>query len=179
MDGRATGRRYGRRHEPVATETTRPRIPAFPADFLWGAATSAYQIEGSPLADGAGSSIWHEFSHTPGLVANGDTGDVACDHYRRWAEDVKLMRELGLTAYRFSIAWSRVLPTGTGRANHAGLAFYERLVDALLAANIQPVPTLYHWDLPAALDARGGWLNADIANWFAEYTDVVVRALDD
>jgi beta-glucosidase len=151
----------------------------FPADFLWGAATSAYQIEGSPLADGAGSSIWHEFSHTPGLVANGDTGDVACDHYRRWADDVKLMRDLGLTAYRFSIAWGRVLPDGTGRVNPAGLAFYERLVDALLAANIQPMVTLYHWDLPSALDRRGGWVNPDIAGWFAEYADVVFRALDD
>jgi beta-glucosidase len=151
----------------------------FPAEFLWGAATSAYQIEGSPLADGAGQSIWHEFSHTPGLVANGDTGDVACDHYRRWADDVKLMRDLGLTAYRFSIAWGRVLPSGTGRVNPAGLGFYERLVDALLAANIQPMATLYHWDLPAALDARGGWLNPDIAGWFAEYADIMFRALDD
>jgi len=151
----------------------------FPANFLWGAATSAYQIEGSPTADGAGLSIWHEFSHTPGLVANGDTGDVACDHYRRWADDVKLMRDLGLTAYRFSIAWGRVLPAGTGRVNPQGLGFYERLVDALLAANIQPVPTLYHWDLPVALDSRGGWLNPDIAGWFAEYAEVMVRALDD
>jgi beta-glucosidase len=151
----------------------------FPAGFLWGAATSAYQIEGSPLADGAGPSIWHRFAHTPGLVANGDTGDIACDHYRRWAEDVSLMRDLGLTAYRFSIAWGRVLPLGVGRVNRSGLAFYDSLVDALLAANIQPVPTLYHWDLPAALDDRGGWLNPDSAGWFAEYTDVVVRALDD
>jgi beta-glucosidase len=151
----------------------------FPAGFLWGAATSAYQIEGSPLADGAGASIWHRFAHTPGLVANGDTGDIACDHYRRWAHDVSLMRALGLTAYRFSIAWGRVLPLGFGRINRRGLAFYDSLVDALLAANIQPVPTLYHWDLPAALDDRGGWLNPDIAGWFADYTDVVVRALDD
>jgi beta-glucosidase len=151
----------------------------FPANFLWGAATSAYQIEGSPLADGAGPSIWHRFAHTPGLVANGDTGDVACDHYRRWADDVRLMRDLGLTAYRFSIAWGRILPLGVGRVNAKALGFYESLVDALLAANIQPVPTLYHWDLPAALDDRGGWLNPDIADWFAAYTDVIVRALDD
>jgi beta-glucosidase len=151
----------------------------FPAGFLWGAATSAYQIEGSPLADGAGPSIWHRFAHTPGLVANGDTGDIACDHYRRWKEDVRVMRDIGLTAYRFSIAWGRVLPLGTGRVNRPGLAFYDRLVDALLDANIQPVPTLYHWDLPAALDDRGGWLNRDIAGWFADYADIVVRALDD
>ena len=151
----------------------------FPAGFLWGAATSAYQIEGSPLADGAGPSIWHRFAHTPGRTTHGETGDVAADHYHRWAEDVQLMRELGLGAYRFSISWSRILPLGTGQVNRAGLAFYDRLVDALLAAGIQPMATLYHWDLPAALDDRGGWLNPDIAEWFAEYTTVVTRALDD
>jgi len=151
----------------------------FPEDFLWGAATAAYQVEGSPLADGAGASIWHRFSHTPGRTAGGETGDVACDHYRRWREDVALMSELGLNAYRFSIAWGRVLPRGTGRVNAKGLDFYERLVDALLHAGIQPLVTLYHWDLPAALDDRGGWLNPDCADWFAEYTRVVVRRLDD
>jgi beta-glucosidase len=154
--------------------------PSFPDGFLWGAATSAYQVEGSPLADGAGPSIWHRFVHTPGWVAGADTGDVACDHYRRYADDVRLMRDLGLTAYRFSIAWSRIFPTGRGRRpNPKGLAFYERLVDALLASNIQPAVTLYHWDLPAALDDRGGWLNPDIAGWFGEYTAAVVRTLDD
>ena len=152
---------------------------AFPPGFLWGAATSAYQIEGSPLADGAGPSIWHRFVRTPGLVAGGDTGDVACDHYRRFSDDVALMKSLGLTAYRFSIAWARVLPEGRGRVNAAGLGFYERLVDALLAAGIRPMATLYHWDLPAALDDRGGWLNPDIADWFADYARVVFRALDD
>ena len=151
----------------------------FPAGFLWGAATSAYQIEGSPLADGAGPSIWHRFAHTPGRTANGETGDVATDHYHRWADDVRLMSELGLGAYRFSVSWSRILPRGTGKVNPAGLAFYERLVDTLLAAGIQPMLTLYHWDLPAALDDRGGWLNPDIAEWFADYTSVVARALDD
>jgi beta-glucosidase len=151
----------------------------FPDGFLWGAATSAYQVEGSPLADGAGPSIWHRFAHTPGCVAGGDTGDVACDHYRRYADDVRLMRSLGLTAYRFSISWSRVLPEGIGRVNRAGLAFYDRLVDALLEARIQPAVTLYHWDLPAALDDRGGWLNPDVADWFAEYARVVYAALDD
>jgi beta-glucosidase len=151
----------------------------FPDDFLWGSATSAYQVEGSPLADGAGPSIWHRFVRTPNLVANGDTGDVACDHYRRYAEDVALMRTLGMNAYRFSIAWSRILPQGRGAVNPAGLDFYERLVDALLDKGIEPLVTLYHWDLPAALDDRGGWLNPDVAQWFADYAAVVFRRLDD
>jgi beta-glucosidase len=151
----------------------------FPRDFLWGCATSAYQIEGSPLADGAGPSIWHRFTRTPGLVRDGDSGDVACDHYRRYADDVKLMQRLGLNAYRFSLAWGRVMPEGKGRINTAGLDFYERLVDALLDAGIQPMATLYHWDLPAALDDRGGWLNPDIAGWFADYATAVYRRLDD
>ena len=152
---------------------------AFPSNFLWGCATSAYQIEGSPLADGAGPSNWHRFAHTPGRIVNGDTGDVACDHYRRFQDDVELMHSLQLGAYRFSISWSRVLPQGTGRINPAGLGFYERLVDSLLARGIQPMATLYHWDLPAALDDRGGWLNPDIVRWFADYADVVFRKLDD
>ena len=151
----------------------------FPADFLWGTATSAYQVEGSPLADGAGPSIWQRFVHTPNLVRDGDTGDIACDHYRRYADDVALMREIGTNAYRFSIAWSRVLPQGRGRVNTAGLAFYDRLVDALVAQGIAPMATLFHWDLPVALDDLGGWLNPDIANWFAEYAAVVFRKLDD
>ncbi len=151
----------------------------FPEKFLWGCATSAYQIEGSPLADGAGPSNWHRFTHTPGRIAGGDTGDVACDHYRRFESDVDLMQSLQLRAYRFSISWSRVLPQGTGRVNPAGLGFYERLVDRLLARGIQPMATLYHWDLPAALDDRGGWLNPDSAQWFAEYADAVFRKLDD
>ena len=151
----------------------------FPDHFLWGAATSAYQIEGAPLADGAGPSIWHRFVRTPGRVHNGETGDVACDHYHRYRDDVALMKELGLTSYRFSISWSRILPEGTGRVNAAGVDFYSRLVDELLAAGIQPNATLYHWDLPAALDDRGGWLNRDMAEWFAEYAGVMFRALDD
>jgi beta-glucosidase len=150
----------------------------FPRDFLWGTATSAYQVEGSPLADGAGPSIWHRFAHTPNLVRDGDTGDVACDHYRRYRDDVALMRTLGTNAYRFSISWSRVLPRGRGAVNPAGLEFYDRLVDALLAHGIEPMVTLYHWDLPAALDDLGGWLNPDIAKWFAEYAAVMFRALD-
>jgi beta-glucosidase len=151
----------------------------FPDSFLWGAATSAYQIEGSPLADGAGPSIWQRFTHSPGLTVNGETGDVACDHYRRYRGDIALMRELGLNAYRFSISWSRILPEGTGRVNEGGLDFYRRLVDGLLEAGITPNATLYHWDLPAALDDRGGWLNRDIADWFAEYARVMFRALGD
>ncbi|MDE1928806.1 MAG: beta-glucosidase [Burkholderiales bacterium] len=151
----------------------------FPDAFLWGTATAAYQVEGSPLADGAGPSIWHRFVRTPGLVKDGDTGDVACDHYRRMADDVAMMARLGLKAYRFSIAWSRVLPEGRGRVNEAGLAFYERLVETLLAHGIQPMATLYHWDLPAALDDRGGWLNPDVADWFADYAGVVFKRLDD
>lgn len=150
----------------------------FPAGFVWGAATSAYQIEGSPLADGAGPSIWQRFAHTPGMMANGDHGDVACDHYRRYKDDVQLMRRLGLQGYRFSIAWARVLPEGTGRVNQKGLDFYSRLVDELLANGIEPNATLFHWDLPAALDDRGGWLNRDIAHWFAEYAEVMFKALD-
>ena len=151
----------------------------FPEKFLWGAAVSAYQVEGAPLADGAGASIWHRFSHTPGRIADGDNGDVACDFYRRFPEDVSRMRDLGLNAFRFSISWSRVLPEGRGRVNAKGLDFYSRLVDALVEAGIRPVVTLFHWDLPAALEDRGGWLNPEIEHWFAEYSRIAYRALDD
>lgn len=151
----------------------------FAPDFLWGCATSAYQIEGSPLADGAGPSIWQRFCHTPGMVRDGDTGDVACEHYRRYRDDVALMRTLGLRAYRFSTSWSRVQPLGRGPVNHAGLDFYDRLVDALLDAGIAPMLTLYHWDLPAALDDVGGWLNPDISKRFADYAAIMFRRLDD
>ncbi|MDQ3078764.1 MAG: GH1 family beta-glucosidase [Pseudomonadota bacterium] len=151
----------------------------FPENFLWGAATAAYQIEGSPLADGAGPSIWQRFSHDPRLMATrGDTGDVACDHYNRMKADVALMKSLGLQAYRFSVAWGRVLPEGTGRVNEAGLAFYERLVDTLIGNGIEPLCTLYHWDMPAALDDRGGWLNRDSADWFADYARIMFDRLD-
>lgn len=151
----------------------------FPDHFLWGASTSAYQIEGSPLADGAGPSIWQRFVHTPGNIRDGDTGDIACDHYRRWEEDIALMKAIGLQAYRFSIGWSRVLPQGRGAVNPAGLAFYDRLVDRLLENGIKPMVTLFHWDLPEALDNQGGWLNRDIADWFADYARVMFRQLDD
>jgi beta-glucosidase len=151
----------------------------FPEGFLWGCSTSAYQIEGSPLADGAGPSFWQRFSHTPDMMVGGDTGDVACDHYRRMEDDVRLMAGLGLNAYRFSISWARVLPEGTGKINPKGLDFYDRLVDALLHKSITPMVTLYHWDLPEALDNRGGWLNRQVADWFAEYAAVCFRRLDD
>jgi len=150
----------------------------FPQDFLWGCATSAYQIEGSPLADGAGPSIWQRFAHTPGLMVGGDTGDVACDHYNRYKDDVALMKRLGMQAYRFSMSWSRWLPQGTGRLNPGGADFYSRLVDELLANDIEPIVTLFHWDMPAALDDRGGWLNRDCADWFAEYAAAAYRTLD-
>ena len=153
-------------------------LPPFPTGFLWGSATSAYQIEGSPLADGAGPSIWQRFAHTPKMMVGGDTGDIACDHYRRYRDDVAMMRELGLRSYRFSISWSRVMPEGRGRVNEKGLDFYSRLVDELLANGIEPNATLFHWDLPAALDDRGGWLNPDVANWFADYATVMYRKLD-
>jgi beta-glucosidase len=151
----------------------------FPDGFLWGAATASYQIEGAATEDGRGPSIWDTFSHTPGRVLNGDTGDVACDHYHRVDEDVALMADLGLQAYRFSIAWPRVLPTGTGAVNRAGLDFYSRLVDRLLERGIRPFATLYHWDLPEALDEQGGWLNRDSASWFADYAGTVVSHLGD
>ncbi len=150
-----------------------------PPEFLWGAATSAYQIEGSPLADGAGPSIWHRFAHTDGRIRNGDTGDIACDHYRRSGEDVALMASLGLDAYRFSVAWARILPDGIGRINQRGLDFYRGLVDRLLEQGIEPMLTLYHWDLPEALDARGGWASDASPEWFADYARILFRALGD
>jgi len=151
----------------------------FPADFLWGASTASYQIEGAAHEDGRGLSIWDVFSHTPGKVLNGDTGDVACDHYHRWREDIGLLRELGVGAYRFSTAWPRIQPEGRGRVNEKGLEFYDRLVDALLEAKIQPWLCLYHWDLPQALEDKGGWRNRDVAYWYADYAGIVARRLAD
>jgi len=151
----------------------------FPDGFLWGAATSAYQIEGARDADGKGLSVWDTFCLRPGAIRNDDTGDLACDHYRRWRDDVRLIRELGLRAYRFSLSWPRILPTGVGAVNPAGLDFYERLVDALLAEGIVPCLTLYHWDQPQALYERGGWLHPDSPAWFAEYAAVVADRLSD
>ncbi len=151
----------------------------FPDGFVWGTATASYQIEGAVNEDGRGESIWDRFSHTPGKVVNGDTGDVACDHYHRWQGDIELMVQLGVNAYRFSVAWPRVLPAGRGAGNEAGLAFYDRLVDGLLAAGITPWITLYHWDLPQVLEDEGGWPERATADAFAEYTDVVTRRLGD
>ncbi|HXA60053.1 MAG TPA: GH1 family beta-glucosidase [Streptosporangiaceae bacterium] len=154
-------------------------LSTLPASFVWGAATSAYQIEGAVEADGRAPSIWDTFVRTPGKVAGGDTGDIAADHYHRWPEDIGLMRALGLTAYRFSIAWPRILPAGAGRPNAAGLAFYDRLTDALLEAGITPFATLYHWDLPQAQQDRGGWAVRETAERFADYAAVVADRLAD
>ena len=152
---------------------------AFPADFVWGASTSSYQIEGAVDADGRGKSIWDIFCHTPGKVKGGDTGDVACDHYHRWPEDVEWLQRGGFSAYRFSTAWPRILPTGTGAVEARGLDFYDRLVDGLLARGVAPWLCLYHWDLPQALQDQGGWLQRDIADKFADYAQVVAKRLGD
>jgi len=151
----------------------------FPDGFLWGAATAAYQVEGAAKSDGRGVSVWDTFSHTPGKIADQSSGDVACDHYGRWKEDVGLMKELGLKAYRFSVAWPRVIPEGAGRVNEAGLRFYSKLVDALLAAGIEPMVTLYHWDLPQPLQDKGGWTRRTTAEAFAKYAAVVAERLGD
>ncbi|MFE7584633.1 GH1 family beta-glucosidase [Streptomyces gardneri] len=154
-------------------------VPEFPADFLWGVSASAFQIEGSPTADGRGPSSWDAFTREPGRVKDGSHAEVATDHYRRYREDVALMGELGVDAYRFSVSWSRVLPDGHGQVNRAGLDFYDRLVDELCAAGIAPVPTLFHWDTPLALEERGGWLERDTAERFAAYASVVAERLAD
>jgi beta-glucosidase len=151
----------------------------FPPDFVWGTATSSYQIEGAAYEDGRGETIWDRFSHTPGKVDNGDTGDVACDHYHRWREDIALMKELRLQAYCFSFAWSRILPTGRGPVNRRGLDFYSRLIDGLLEAGVTPFPTIYHWDLPQALEDEGGWPARSTAEAFVEYADIVSREFGD
>jgi beta-glucosidase len=166
---------------PITT-TERQPVDDFswvPANFVWGVATSAYQIEGAVAQDGRLPSIWDTFSHTPGRVAGGATGDVACDHYHRWRDDIEMMKALGVDAYRFSVAWPRVVPGGDGPVNPAGLGFYERLVDALLEAGITPYPTLYHWDLPQALQDRGGWTVRETAELFAAYAAIVAGALGD
>jgi beta-glucosidase len=151
----------------------------FPPGFAFGGATASYQIEGAVDADGRGPSIWDTFSHTPGRTRNGETGDVACDHYHRWASDLDLMARLGLRAYRFSIAWPRIQPAGSGAANVAGLDFYDRLVDGLLERGIEPWPTLYHWDLPQPLEDRGGWAEPEIVERVSEYASIVAGRLGD
>src|SRR6185503_11778335 len=154
-------------------------LPAFPPGFTWGVSTASYQIEGAVSEDGRGTSVWDTFSHTPGKVRDGDTGDVACDHYHRYPEDVALMADLGVGAYRFSVAWPRIQPTGEGPANAAGLDYYDRLVDSLLERDIDPLATLFHWDMPQPLEDAGGWLNRDTSARFGEYADLVAQRLGD
>jgi len=165
--------------QEIAAWSRRLASVDLPSDMILGAATAAYQIEGSIAADGKSESIWDRFCRQPGVIADGDTGEMACDHYRRWPEDVALMRALNFNAYRFSIAWSRILPQGRGAVNQKGLDFYDRLVDALLAVDIAPFVTLYHWDLPQVLQDEGGWYRRGIADDFAAYADVVTRRLGD
>lgn len=161
------------------SEASKVSASGFPERFLWGTATASYQIEGAPKADGKGVSIWDTFAHTPGKIRNGDTGDIAVDHYRLWETDLDLMQRLNLNAYRFSIAWPRIFPNGAGALNEAGIDFYSRLVDGMLARGIEPFATLYHWDLPQTLQDRGGWANRDTAKIFADYAGAVVRRLGD
>jgi len=163
----------------MASSEPAPSALTLPASFRWGVSTAAYQIEGAAAEDGRGPSIWDLFGRQKGRIANGDTGDVACDHYHRYREDVALMRRLGAQVYRFSVAWPRVLPQGRGQANHKGLDFYDRLIDELLGNDIAPWLCLYHWDLPQALDDLGGWQNRDIALWFADYAALVARRFGD
>ncbi len=154
-------------------------MKSFPKGFVWGAASASYQVEGARDADGKGLSVWDMLCRKPGAIHNGHTGDIACDHYHRYREDVSLMQAIGLQAYRFSISWPRVMPSGVGPVNVKGLDFYDRLVDALLEANIQPYLTLFHWDYPFNLYLRGGWMNPDSPDWFADYTAVMVKKLSD
>jgi beta-glucosidase len=151
----------------------------FPADFSWGTATASYQVEGAWNEDGKGENIWDRFAHTTDRITDGDTGDVACDQYHRYKEDVALMKELGLRGYRFSMSWSRIFPEGKGKVNQKGLDYYNRLVDELLANGIRPFPTLYHWDLPQALQDEGGWANRDIIGHFARYAETCINSLGD
>ena len=148
---------------------------SFPENFVWGAATAAYQVEGAVQEDGRGLSTWDTFSHMPGKTRNGDTGDIACDSYHRYREDVALMKQLNIKAYRFSISWARVIPDGDGEVNEQGLRFYDNLVDELIASGIEPLITLYHWDLPSALQDKGGWLNREIADVFARYARIIAQ----
>jgi beta-glucosidase len=154
-------------------------VLTFPSDFVWGAATAAYQVEGAARADGRGQSVWDTFSHTPGKIRHGDTGDIACDSYHRYREDVALLASLGLNAYRFSVSWPRVQPGGRGRVNQRGLDYYRALLDELAAHNISAAATLFHWDLPQELQDEGGWAARDTAARFAEYAAIVAEALGD
>lgn len=163
----------------VSAAASNNEVARFPAGFIWGAATAAYQVEGAWKEDGKGESIWDRFAHTPGKTHRGDTGDVACDSYHKYHEDIALLQQMGLKSYRYSIAWTRVQPTGRGPANTKGLDYYKRLTDAVLAAGIRPLVTLYHWDLPQALEDAGGWPVRDTAERFAEYAAIVAHALSD
>ena len=151
----------------------------FRDDFVWGGVSASYQIEGAAYEDGKGLSVWDMFCKQEGRIVDGNTGDIACDHYNLYQKDVDLMREIGYDAYRFSIAWPRILPDGFGKINEKGLDFYDRLLDSLLEANITPYATLFHWDYPYALFRRGGWMNPDSPKWFAEYTEVLAKRLGD
>lgn len=151
----------------------------FSKDFIWGVSTAAFQIEGAAYEDGKGPSVWDTYCKVPGKIKNGDTGDVACDHYHRYKEDVALMKELGVKNYRFSVSWPRIIPNGTGEVNPKGIEFYSNLVDELLKAGITPYVTLFHWDTPQAVEDRGGWMNPEVSDWFANYTAVVADALGD
>ena len=164
---------------PATVSTRDEPTHAFPADFTWGVSTAAYQIEGAAREGGRGASIWDVFSHTPGMVARGETGDVACDHYHRWREDLALLRELGVGAYRFSVAWPRWMPDGQGRVNAAGRDFYDRLVDGLVDIGVEPWLCLYHWDLPQALQERGGWASREVVERFGDYATSVMQVLGD
>jgi len=164
--------------EETVIDTTK-LASQFPKGFIWGTATSSYQIEGAWQEDGKGESIWDRFSHTPGKVARGENGDVAADHYHRWQDDIELMKEIGIRSYRFSISWPRIFPEGRGRVEQAGLDFYSRLVDGLCAADIEPLITLYHWDLPQALQDEGGWASRSVVEVFSDYADLVSRTLGD
>src|SRR5579871_1695998 len=171
-----------RPYRPSTAWVDIPALPAaahFPPGFRWGTATASYQIEGAWNEDGKGESIWDRFAHTPGMIKGGDTGDMACDSYHRYAEDIAIMKQLSQKSCRFSVAWPRVQPTGTGPPSQKGLDHYSRFVDALLEAGIRPVCTLYHWDLPQALEDRGGWPNRDLAGYFADYAEIVTKALGD
>jgi beta-glucosidase len=163
----------------AASASRGTRAGEFPPGFLWGAATAAYQVEGAYNEDGKGESVWDRFVLAPGKIKNGDTGNVACDSYHRYRDDIALLRALNLKSYRYSIAWTRIQPSGAGPANQRGLAYYDRLTDALLEAGIRPLPTLYHWDLPQELEDRGGWPNRDTAARFADYAAIMGRALGD
>jgi len=163
----------------VHAQSAFPSEVSFPRNFFWGAATAAYQIEGAWKEGGKGESIWDRFAHTPGKIRNGDTGDIACDSYHRWQEDIALAQAMNLNSYRFSISWPRIQPIGSGPANSKGTDYYSRIVDALLEARIRPFVTLYHWDLPQALDDAGGWPNRDTTSRFADYVEMVARALGD